>query len=250
MNKRLLVIVMTGLLLLLAVPLLEAGGCGCPDEIDNVSVQFSCDNLRISWSHGTGIGSAILVVDYAKLQLITQQVFNAPSGSISINFDPPLAKSTALSVLIIVVDGADSYVSDFDVKCADEVDTYTCVDGRLTYTLCQPLVVYPVRSDDGVGLTMYLVPRDTEGIGEFKLYIPAETLDALPDQVAANCTIDSSEDGQVVAYLLASGQYQISAGPDEEGKVFDYIFNDLSSSPTTINTYISGQVPDVLPSCI
>jgi hypothetical protein len=249
MSKRLLILVITGLLLLLAVPILQAG-CGCSGEIDNVNVRFSCKELNISWSHSSGTGSAILVVNYDTLEIVEQSVFTSPSGSISVNFDPPFPKSQELSFLIIVVDNADFYVHEEDIDCTNPGATWTCADGRLTFTLCQPLVIYPVVSEDGVGLTMYLVPRDSEGAGEFMLYIPAEIFDELPDEVAENCTIDRSENGQVVAYLLSSGQYQVNAGPDEEGKVFAYIFNDLASPPVKIDTYIGGQPPDILPSCI
>lgn len=250
MNKRLLILVMTGLLLLLAVPLLQAG-CGCPGEIDNVNIRFSCKELNISWSHGSGIASVILVVDFEALEIIEQRVFSSRSGSVSVDFDPPFSKSKTLSVLIIVTDGSNVYQHDEDIDCTNgSTPTWNCADGRLTFTLCQPLVIYPVVSEDGIGLTMYLVARDSEGAGEFMLYIPAETFDDLPDQVAENCTIDSSENGQVVAYLLNSGQYQVNVGPDEEGKVFAYIFNDLASPPVKIDTYIGGQPPDILSSCI
>ncbi len=249
MHKRFLIAFMTGLLLLLAVPLLQAG-CGCPDEIDNVNIRFSCKELNVSWSHGSGTDSAILVVNYDTVELIAERIYSSPSGSLSVDFDPPFKKSHTLSILIIVVDSADFYVHTEDVNCTDSSPEWTCTDGRLTFTLCQPLVIYPVVSEDGVGLTMYLVPRDSEGVGEFMLYIPAERFDELPDEAAANCTIDHSENGQVVAYLLSSGQYQVNAGPDEEGKVFAYIFDNLTSPPVQIDTYIAGQPPEILPPCI
>ena len=249
MNKRLLVIILTGLFLLLAVPLVQAGGCGCPhmDEIDEVSSYFDCETLTISWSHSTGIGSAILVVDFSTLTLIEQDVFNGPSGSITVNFSPALSQSTVLSVLIIVIDGADSYISDFDIDCVPEVSG--CTDGRLNQTLCEPLAVYPLESEDGLGINIYKVSRGSD-VGEFMLYIPAEVFASLPDEVAENCTIASSDNGEVVVYLLSSGQYQINVGPDEEGKVFAYIFDDWRSAPVRTDSYISGATPEILPACI
>lgn len=249
MNKRLLLVLLTGLFLLLAVPLVQAGGCGCPnqDEIDNVLSYFDCETLTISWSHSSGIGSAILVVDFSTLTLIEQKTFGGASGSITVNFSPALSQSTVLSVLIIVVDGADSYVSDFDIDCVPEVTG--CSDGRLTQTLCEPLAVYPVESEDGLGISIYKVSRGSDA-GEFMLYIPAEVFDSLPDEVAANCTIASSADGEVVVYLLTSGQYQINVGPDEEGKVFAFIFDDWRSAPVQTDSYFSSATPEILPACI
>jgi hypothetical protein len=248
MNKRLLLMIFTGLFLLLAVPLVEAGcGCSNPGEIDNVSAYFDCSSLSISWSHSSGIGSAILIVDYSTLVLIKQEVFNAASGSVSINFSPALSQSTVLSVLIIVVDNNDTYITTFDIDCVPEPPA--CPDGRLNTTLCEPLAIYPVDSEDGVGITIYKVSRGSD-IGEFMLYVPAEVFDSLPDEVAENCTIASSENGEVVVYLLSSGQYQINIGPDEEGKVFAFIFDDWRSAPVRMDSYISSMTPEILPACI
>jgi hypothetical protein len=250
MNKRLLIMIFTGFFLLLAVPLVEAGcGCSNPDEIDTVNAYFDCETLTISWSHSSGIGSAILIVDYSTLTLIKQKVVNSASGSVEINFSPALSQSTVLSVLIIVVDGPDFYISEFDIDCVQEVEVTGCTDGRLNQTLCEPLAVYPVESEDGLGITVYKVSRGSD-VGEFALYIPAEVFSSLPDEVAENCTLASSEDGEVVVYLLSSGQYQINVGPDEEGKVFVYIFDDWRSAPVQTDSYISGATPEILPACI
>lgn len=246
MKKHLLGLVVAILFVLIAVPFVEAQ-CGCGGNVDTINTYFACDNLSISWSHSSGIGSAILVVNYETLELITQEVFNQASGRISIDFDPPLEDGTTLSVLIIVVGAIDFYISDYDIQCNPPFVS-GCPDGRLTFTLCEPLAVYPVESEAGIGLNLYLVSRGSDE-GEFVLNIPAEVFEGLPDSVAQNCTIDSSPNGEVVVYLLTSGQIQINAGPDEEGKVFAYIFNDLVSQPVRIDSYVSGMPPEILPSC-
>lgn len=248
MPKRLIVVLMTVFFLLLAVPFAEAG-CGCPDEVDNVSVLLDCSRLSLSWSHGVGIGSAVLVVDFSTLQILGDGIFNSASGSISVNFDPPLADNTTVSILIIVIDGnGDAYFWDQDFNCTPQFIPM-CDDGRLTRTLCEPLAIYPVVSDDGTGIIIYRVVRGSD-IGEFMLNIPAEVFDNLPESVDENCTIDSSEDGEVVVYLLSSGEYQVNVGPDEEGKHFVYIFNTLDAAPTRVETFISGLSPQILAPCI
>jgi hypothetical protein len=114
---------------------------------------------------------------------------------------------------------------------------------------CDRLAVYPLVSDTGVGLTIYTLSRGSND-GHFALYLPEEQFESLPETVAANCTIAHSEDETVVVYLLTSGQIQINVGPDDEGKVFVYIFDDLLSAPTRTDTYMAGQRPQILPSCV
>lgn len=257
MNKRLVVAIIMGLLLLLAVPLVQAGDCGCPEvpPVKSVDIEFACDKLTVTWSHSEGTESGIIIVNGDTFDLIVLEFFEGSSGSYTITFDPPLAKTTNLFIDIgIFADEELIAESMLMVNCSDvptnlDDSLPDCTDGRLTYTLCQPLVVYPVISDDGVGMTIYLVSRGSD-VGQFMLYIPAETFEALPDQVPANCTIDSSEDGRVVVYRLTSGEYQVSVGPDEEGKVFAYIFTDLTSAPVRIDSVISGLKPEILPACI
>lgn len=264
MNKRLLIFAVTGLLLLLAVPLTLAGSdCGCSgeDEVDSVQITFRCDNLNIRWSHGSGDGSIVLVGSFS--ELLDIQIYDSPSGSFSMNFDPPLDPETTLVIIIGIFEGTIDESEEIptvgepvafsflQVNCGEDDDQKIrgCLDGRLTFDMCQPLVVYPLVSDDGVGWNVYLVGEE-DGVGHFMFYVPAETFDALPDEVAENCTVDHSDDGQVVMYLLSSGEFQINVGPDHEGKHFVYIFNDLLSPPVKVETFISGLPPEILPMCI
>jgi hypothetical protein len=95
MNSRLLVLVITGLLLLLAVPLAHAGICECePEEaVDSVNLEATCDHLQVSWSHGSGFESAILVVNGDTIEFLALEFFDVPSGSLSLDFDPPRTNS-------------------------------------------------------------------------------------------------------------------------------------------------------------
>lgn len=248
MNMRLVMLLVTVFALLFTIPLAQAQ----TSEVDFVDVHMVCgsSSLTLTWSHSSGMGSAILIVDYATVELIYQGVFQTPSGSVTVALSQPLDPSITLSFLLIVVDGQAFAVSTFDQTCTDPSVAFPCAaDGRLTAALCQPLVVYPLTTEGGAGWTVYLFRRGAES-GEFIMNIPAETFAALPAQVAANCTIASSSSGEVVAYKLTSGQYLISTGPDEEGKVFTYLFEGLSSPPVSIDTYVSGMPPEILPSCV
>lgn len=251
MNKRLLTLLIIVLSLLFTIPLAQAQPPAPP--VDSVDLQMVCgsSSLTVTWSHPSGIGSSILIANYATLEIVYQEVFRTPSASVTIPLSQPLDKSVELSFLIIVVDSNTFYLSTLDQTCTDPISlSFPCAsDGRLTFALCQPLVVYPLVSEGGNGWTIYLVRRGAEG-GEFIMHLPAETFAALPDEVATNCTIASSDSGEVVVYLLTSGQYLISIGPDEEGKVFTYLFNRLSSPPVSIETSVTGMPPEILPSCV
>ena len=255
MKRSLLTILITGLALAIFAPMTQAGSIPIPFSLDSVNVELNCDELSMSWSHHEGFATFII---YGALDGTPGfRIFEGSSGSFSTNLRPRLRPSMPFAIIIAVLDEEGNPLAGafLELNCTPTTEDErteaesACGDGRLSYTLCQPLAVYPVVSDDGIGLTIYLVSRGSD-IGQFMLYIPAETFNELPDTLAENCTIASSEDGRVVVYLLTSGQIQINVGPDEEGKVFAYIFNDLQSAPVSIDSYISGETPEILPACL
>lgn len=258
MNKRIIVFALLMLLMLVMVSLAQAQDCGCvPEEyaVANVNVDFACDKLTVSWSHPVGLGSIVVfgtIDDVLDFQLI-----GGSSGTYTWDFNPPASPDDVFAIVILILgeteDGGELLAAAaLEINCGDTQEEDDglpeCGDGRVTYTLCQPLAVFPMNTEDGIGWSIYMVSRGSDE-GQFMLYIPAATFDSLPDEVPANCTIAHSESGEVVVYLLTSGQYQINIGPDEEGKVFAYIFDDLNSAPVRIDTMVSGMLPEILPAC-
>lgn len=123
-----------------------------------------------------------------------------------------------------------------------------CDDGRANTNLCDPLAIYPVETDDGVGMVIYRTTRENGGVGEFEIYISAEELANLPDKVDQACTIAASEDGYVVVYLLDTGEIQVNTGPDEENKFFVFRFENFPDEPV-VETYFGTDKLPIFPSC-
>lgn len=279
MQKRFILSIVSSLIILMTgVMTVQAG---FTTEVDSASASSDCDIVSGSWSHPFGDYTIVTISPDGGGAPLHSQRFDNNSGTFNFDLSPNLADGTIIRVEIEVfeerrlsigkdilykrdssVEGLPPPVarSRFDVTCSKtaeimvvvpqaEAIRYLCADGRLTYTLCDPLVVYNVVSSDGVGLIMYTSSRDNAGLGEFKLEIPAETFASLPANPDVNCTIASSDDGTVVVYLLSTGEIQINTGPDGEGKVFSYIFADLVTPPTSINSFISEGTPEILASC-
>lgn len=278
MQKRILLSFISSLILLISTMTIQAGFVA----VDFVEASSDCDTVSGSWSHGSGEASTIYIFTEGGSLLEVRNILTN-SGTFDIDLTPDLANNTTIEVRVDIASAPVSiptkhtYYKDMPilegftfartiilVTCIEEMTSGAsgvgevepetvpilslCEDGRLTNTLCDPLVVYNVVSDDGIGIVIYTSERGGINVAEFQLYIPAETFDALENS-SQNCTIASSDDGSVVVYLLASGEYQIDTGPDEEGKVFSYIFTDLISSPTSINTYFSSNTLEILPFC-
>ena len=268
MNKSLLILLVTLFSLLFTVSLAQAQTAA----VDSVDIQFDCTDLTVTWSHSSGTESGVIFIDAVTLDFILLETFDEPSASYTLHFDPPRSLGAPIFVDVGIFDELGELIAEtiLTVTCTLDPEPtpestpepepeppveptsipFPCsVDGRLTFALCQPLVVYPVASESGNGWSIYLVRRGAED-GEFMLHVSPETLAALPDDVAENCTIASSPNGEVVVYLLTSGQYLISTGPDEEGKVFTYLFNRVGSPPVSISTSMTGMPPALLPSCV
>jgi hypothetical protein len=256
MNRRWFIRMVVVLIVLLALPLVVEAQCGCPviDEVDVVNIDYDCENLSVSWSHSSGTDSGIIIIEGSTFNLLAFQLFANPSDSYSMHFSPPLAPGDKLIIDIGIFDALD-LIAETVVEVSGcvgvevaEVSSPPCSDGRLTYFTCDQVAVYPRASEDGVGWAIYRLLRGSDA-GQFALDIPETRFENLPDTVEANCTIDASDDGKVVVYLLTTGEIQINVGPDDEGKVFVFIFDDLNSAPNRLDTYMSGTTPDRLPSC-
>lgn len=127
---------------------------------------------------------------------------------------------------------------DWSITCNPSVGAdgktgleFHCPDGRLNYNHCDKIAIYPIPEGDAYGLQIYVV--DLDGVGKLALTISAADLAAAVDHIA------TSADGKVIAYRLASGEYQVNYGPDAEGKVFVFTFDGLPPSTyPTVQTYM------------
>ena len=94
-------------------------------------------------------------------------------------------------------------------------------DGRLNPDAAAPAAFY--APDDG-SLQVYGI--DAQSHGYLAIYISSDEVAALPASPEENLKIAESDDGKIALYKLTTGEYQVNAGPDFEGKVFVYIFGN------------------------
>jgi len=173
----------------------------------------------------------------------------APNGTYTLTFSKPLSKGTTVEVKDPNFGVTDTLlISSCSAISSSEPLIQMCADGRTNTNLCDPLAIYPVESDDGTGMVIYRIPRDSGDIGEFEVYISAEDLDSLPDKVDKACTIAASDDGYVVVYLLDTGEIQVNTGPDEENKFFVFRYENFPEVPQ-VETYVGTDKLPTSPSC-
>ncbi|MGJ3237710.1 MAG: hypothetical protein ACFE0Q_03290 [Anaerolineae bacterium] len=227
----------------------------CPDSLDSFNVVATCDSVTVSYSSSVGNVSQVVGGSDPLGQLFFERYDNT-TVSATIPFSTSLQEGDSMFVRVVILDNHEGLPIVIEtrflvVSCEGESSSSSsfieqCADGRLNANLCEPLAIYPVISDDGVGLTIYEIPRGSD-VGVFQLYVDAERLSDLPDTDEV-CTIDASADGSVVVYLLPTGEIQVNAGPDDDDKVFVYRFETLSGLPE-IETYSASTTPTILPDC-
>lgn len=133
---------------------------------------------------------------------------------------------------------------------AAQVDTaYACNpcdcphDARIN---CQGVQFYAVytRDTDGDKVCNIDVYRLNEGTetGLFAFSVNANQLASLPEQVAQNTLIAHAYD--IALFKLTTGELQVSAGPDPEGKVYTVVFQGCPAEGVRENSFIGG--PPVL----
>ncbi len=98
--------------------------------------------------------------------------------------------------------------------------------------------IYPISyGARGTGLHIYRVMPD--GVGVLALEVTPEMLAAAPELPESYMIIARSEDGYVELARLPTGQYQLNAGPDGEGKIHVVVFDGLQSGATWIPFTVS-----------
>jgi len=99
-----------------------------------------------------------------------------------------------------------------------------CDDGRLNILTCEPVAIYPTVDEEGVGLQLWVYRRGADFATPSYFASPQDLAEAQAAIGDAPLEIGSTPDGFATLYLLPSGEYQVNAGPDEEGKVFVFRF--------------------------
>lgn len=114
-----------------------------------------------------------------------------------------------------------------------------CQDARINKYNCEPVAIYPVKTDAGYDLVVYKILPD--GQGQFSFSVSAADLAALPSHPDAPVLVAADPNGFASLYWLPSNEYQIVAGPDAEGKMFKFIFRNFPGEEPRLETYMAGQ---------
>lgn len=219
------------------------------------SIDATCDGFTLTWGPPETGGSSTVSI-FINDELFSTATESATNGTITESIDPPLTGTSVVRTLIAISGtGFAANVTDSVTVDCSEADTATtsveyiqlCGDGRTNINVCEPLAIYPLVSEAGTGMIIYSTPRGSN-FGVFELAIPAEALQALPTAISEACVVDASDDGDVVVYLLTTGEIQINIGPDEEGKVFVFRYAAFPGQPE-LETFIGETALPTEPSC-
>ncbi|MBL8160902.1 MAG: hypothetical protein JNJ61_02880 [Anaerolineae bacterium] len=112
--------------------------------------------------------------------------------------------------------------------------TSGCRDGRLNFQHCDKVALYPLQTEDGTDLSVWVVEPD--GVGKFAVNVPDTALKQATD-------VDTllEETRTVRVYRLARGGVQVNYGPDAEGKVFVFRFENWPTAAyPDVSTYLDA----------
>jgi hypothetical protein len=241
---------MRGAFILFVLMLLVIGLITMPVSAGGMTITSftgDCDSVTVTYV------STLLTVDLTITNLATGGVLASvtglpANGSYTATFSPPVATGTNLeaanaqwasaNLTITTCPVGSSSVPDSD---GDEPYHELCNDGRANKNLCEPVAIYPIETDDGIGITVWDTRR-TGSRGQL-LYLAAEELASLTQNI---CVLSTSEDNFVSVFSF-SGDIVVIAGPDDESKSFIFYFKEFPSIPA-IDTRL-GRVELNLPAC-
>jgi hypothetical protein len=183
----------------------------------------------------------ISIINAATGDILVPQFETVPNGSYTATFSPALRNGTTIQVNVTVEDEDSAQIT---VSCREQSEPYVelCADGRTNTNLCEPIAIYPIETDDGVGIAIWDTRR-TGSEGEL-LYIAAEELVGLPD---TSCLLGASADGFAQVVWLG-GSMVIFAGPDDENKTFIFYYQTSFPSIPAPDTLFGG-IELNLPAC-
>ena len=129
--------------------------------------------------------------------------------------------------------------SDFSSPLAPSGSTPQCQDERINKYNCEPVAIYPVKTDAGYDLVVYRITSTGQGLWLFSVSAP--DLTALPSHPDTPLLVAADPNGFAELYWLPSNEYQIIAGPDAEGKMFKFIFRQFPGEEPRLITYMAGE---------
>ena len=148
-KRALMGVIVLALVVLVAMPIYAGGG------INITSFSGDCDSATVVYTSG-GAFVRIEILNKTTGTTLVPQFETAPSGSYTASF--PSQANGDIIVVNVTVEGGDS--ADYTVSgCSEGGDsepyTQMCADGRANTNLCEPIAIYPIETDDGIGITIW-----------------------------------------------------------------------------------------------
>lgn len=259
----------SALCVLMIVGVAQAGLPIGADPVDSFSiVTVDCDSITLTFDEGDAFTKIRVNIDLSTTPDVDftpsfyEEIFSfgtSITDTAVFTFDSTLTGIIMLNATIeIRTPGSDfpfaedSTFVELDCTAATSEEPVAmvissdviigCNDGRLNQTLCEPIAMYTLSSDDGIGLDIWEIDPETSA-GTPSLYVAAETLEIVFSAgTDTYCNIATSTDGRTGIYFLPDGSMQVINGPDFEDKYFVFTYEDYPSTPTP-STYPGGGLP-------
>ena len=216
------------LLLALAATVFAA----CVPDITGVSTF--CDHMIVNYFDDEGEGGtyrlqARLASNNAPVSpFVTGPI--EPSGRVEIEYDDDLEPGTLVYLYAEYTDAEGDFTSGSrdPVPCVLSPDTpegepeitwFEPGDDRINRQAYASVAIY-CNAANGQ-LEIYAI--DAEGNGSLALAVPYADLPATPDAATGNVGI--AQAGNIALYRLTTGEFQVNAGPDSEGKTYVVIWD-------------------------
>lgn len=236
-SKRFIAAMLSLCIFSLIIPFAQAGQVNPP--VINSAV-IGCTSATVTYESEFSFGQ-----DFADISIInatTSQVIATTTGSPfgdTVTLTYPAQPPGSFLFAEVSVGQANASSRPVAVSCTEGEDGLRpyCPDGRINYRDCEPVAIYPVQDEDGVGILVYVVKREDKGVGEFGFFVSFAELNALPENPEEPILIAETDDGFAQLYKLPSGEYQVNAGPDDEGKVFEFRFSIIPGEYPEIETW-------------
>lgn len=213
---------------------------GTTRTLEILSFSITCTTARVTYEANSSGG-----FDFAEITVENLTTGNTVASTMDSPWDATVTLTYPAqpvgSVLIITVSTFTTVSSDaIAVSCVEGAAgsaVPVCPDGRLNAFDCEPVAIYPVFDEDSYGIEIWIVKADENGVGRFGFFVSSVDLDALPENPKEPILVAESEDGFVKLYKLPTGELQVNAGPDHEGKIFVFTLEDFPNVYPSVSTY-------------
>jgi hypothetical protein len=224
----------TRALLLLSLMAVVLSGCLFISEF-----TVYCDRANLSYFEGSNEGPYELQVFRSSDNEAISDVSTVDgTGSVTIEF---YEKQTENTSLYLVIDGSPH--ESESVNCSETGTSGTTWfepgDDRINRQAYAYASVYCDADNERVGI--YGIhslgagdPDRNDGMGYPAIFVPYTELPGTPTSLEGNLLIASY--GNIGFYRLTSGEYQVNAGPDPEGKTYVLIWDGCPQ--TYVQAYI------------